>query len=153
MNNLLLLTISATVFTTYVAVIWIKYGVLESISDSYYYSGCKPWFTLAMFGTGIPISMMATDGILFFAGAGIVFVGAAPAFHQDMTRDVHFTGAVGGIILGMLSCYLDYDNWWVPVGFLVMTGFFVWFRIINRVWWIELLAFGGIFSVLLLNLI
>ena len=149
----LLLTSTYFFFTAYVAAIWIKFGVLPSISESYYRLKKlqKSFFTLAMFGTGLPITIYAEGGLMFFAGAGICFVGAAPAFREDMTGRVHVIGAVGGIVLGLLSLWLDYSLWIPQVVFAGLTFFLTFFRVRNHTWWIEILAYMCIVGCLWLN--
>ena len=135
------LLITATIiFTSYVIYVWCKFGVLPSISDSFYKNNEKPLFTLAMFGTGLPITIYAEFGLLFFAGAFICLVGAAAAFREDLTAKAHVVGAIGGIILGLLSCLIDYHNWILPAIFINFAGLATVFKLKNITWWVEITA-------------
>jgi len=146
-----LLIISTAVFISYVTAIWIEFGVLPSISDSYYKLKHKSLFFLAMVGTGFPITMQSETGMMFFAGAFICLVGVAGAFRQELTGKVHAIGAIGGIALGMCSLWIDYGYWHVPVFFAVVTFCLAFFRIKNHIWWIEILAFVCVLGVLFIS--
>lgn len=147
--NILLLTTSTIIFFGYIALVWIKFGILPSISDSYYYFKKIPGlFFFAMFGTGLPITIFAETGLLFFAGSFIVLVGAAGAFRQELIGKVHVIGAVGSIVLGMVSIWVDYGYWYISVGFALMTFLLTFFRIKNHTWWIEIFGYVCIVGVL-----
>jgi ABC-type uncharacterized transport system permease subunit len=110
------------------------------------------WFTLAIFGTGIPITIYAESGLLFFAGAFIAAVGSAPAFRQELQGKVHVVCAIGGIVLGLLACIFNYHNWIAPVIFAVFFAIFTLLHIKNKTWWIEIAAYICILTVLFLAL-
>jgi len=101
-----------------------------------------------MFGTGLPVTIQSETGMMFFAGAFICLVGAAPAFRDDFTSKIHSIGAIGGISLAMVSLWIDYGYWYVSVGFAVMTFLLTFFRIKYHTWWIEILAFVCVLGVL-----
>ena len=140
------------VFFTYVGVIWAKYGVLPSISHSYYSlpDNKKFLFTLWCWGYAIPAMIVGSTPLMFFAGAGIAFVGAAAAYREKMTETVHIIGALSGILFSQLSTILDFDLWPITIGFAAIALPLVLTRFIkikgktickNRTWWIEILAF------------
>jgi hypothetical protein len=140
-----------TVFVSYVSFIICKYGILSSISESYYRlpKNLKFLFTLFCWGFALPatiIGLNLTDNFLmFFAGAGIMFVGAAAAFKEQFTKKVHFTGAAIGITAAQLSTAFDFHMYYVNVIFFtialtILLGKCLG-RIKNYVWWIELVAF------------
>ena len=139
----ILLLISFYIFSAYVAAIWIKFGILPSISESYYRLRYlqKSFFTMAMFGTGFPVVMYSEGGLMFFAGTAICFVGASPAFREDMTGAVHVIGAIGGIVLGLVSLWIDYELWIPQMVFIVLAFILTFFRVRNHTWWVEILAY------------
>jgi len=142
-----------TVFIGYVSWIWARYGVLPSISDSYYHlpRNLQPLFTLFCWGFSLPAIILGSSGLMFFAGAGIAFVGAAAAFKEKMTAEVHITGAVIGVIMSQLAIWLQYGLWPLNLVFLGIAIPLVITRFIkkkdgseicpNRTWWVEILAF------------
>lgn len=137
------------VFAGYVSWIWAKYGVLPSISHSYYSlpNNLKFLFTLWCWGYALPAMIVASTPLMFFAGAGICFVGAAAAYREKMTETVHIIGAVAGILFSQLSTIIDFDMWYVTAIYaaialpLALTRFSKKNICPNRTWWIEILAF------------
>ena len=140
-----------TVFVSYISFIWIKYGIQRSISDSYYRlpRNLQPLFTFFCWGFAIPaiiIGTTLTDSVLMFlAGSGIAFVGAAAAFKQKMTKTVHMIGAYGGVALSQLSIWINFKMWYITIGFLVLAIILQLFsKKIEQIWWQETLAFLSI---------
>jgi hypothetical protein len=136
------LLISFTIFTTYILVVYKKFGILKSVSDSYYHIKRKAVFTLVLWSFAIPVSIAASSPIMFFAVAGICFVGAAPAFKGWETESrVHVVGATSGIVLGLVSLWVELGLWYLPciyaAGFLAI----VLLKVKHRTWWIEIMAF------------
>lgn len=142
------------VFFGYVSWIWARYGTLKSISHSYYVlpKNLQFLFTLFCWGYAIPAIIIASTPLMFFAGAAICFVGAAAAYREDMTEWVHIISAMTAIILSQLSIIIDFNMWWITVGFaaitisMYLTRFFNIFP--NRTWYVEILAFITIVVVL-----
>ena len=132
------------IFWSYVIFIGFKYGVQKSISESYYVLPKKLnfIFTLVLWGFAIPLCILSNgDGLMFFAGAGICFVGAAAQMHEDFVRKVHMTAAIGGITLGELSIIFVHDMWWLTLaGVLIFIPIFI-FATKTRLWWGEIIAF------------
>jgi len=140
------------VFVGYVAFIWIKYGIQPSISESYYKlpKSINWLFTLFCWGFAIPaliIGVQLTDNFLMFlAASGICFVGAAAAFKQTLTKNVHMIGAYCGILFSQLSILFDFN---IPV---VVAATLLWLIIFqlyakNKIWWQEIVAFMAILVV------
>lgn len=144
------------IFTGYVSAIWAKYGIQESISHSYYVlpRNLKFLFTLWCWAYALPAIIIASTPLMFFAGAGICFVGAAAAYKEKMTEAVHIVGAVTGIIFSQLSIILDFHMWYITVAYaaialpLALTRFSKNNICPNRTWWVEILAFITIAIVL-----
>lgn len=89
---------------SYLITIVILFGVLKSISQSYYeVKGFgKAIFTLFIWSISIPMMIIGSTPLMFFAGALLSFVGAAPAFKEEMEGKVHVIGATGGILIGFI---------------------------------------------------
>lgn len=142
------------VFVSYITGILLRYGVLPSVSDSYYHLP-KKWnllFTLFCWGFALPAIIIGVDltdnFLMFFAGGGIAFVGAAAAFKEKLTGKVHVAGALVGIISSQLSIAFDFKMFYVNILFLVLAGLIKILKIKNETYWIELLAFASICYVL-----
>lgn len=155
MTNLLVLFIfMLTIFVSYVGYVWNKFGVLPSISESYYRlpDNLKKMFTFFCWGFSFPaiiLGTLLTDNLLMFvAGSGIAFVGAAAAFKERMSDKVHTIGAVIGVVLSQLSILLDFRMYIVNLIFVALSLILIIGRVKNKVWWIELIAFTAICVVL-----
>jgi len=155
--------IMLSVFIGYVAWIWKRFGVLPSISDSYYHlpKNLQPIFTFFCWGFALPAMIIGSSGLMFFAGAGIAFVGAAAAFKEKMTSTVHVVGAMMGVLLSQLAILVQYHMWPLNIAFLAIAIPFTITRFIkikgkeicpNRTWWVEIAAFLAICIALALNL-
>ena len=132
-----------TVFLSYTLFIGLKYGIQKSISDSYYRlpERFKFLFTLFTWGFAIPAIILGNNVLMFLAGSGIVFVGAAAAFKDKMTYEVHMIGAYSGVLLSQLAIYFNYHLWGLNLLFIVPSLLFLGFNIKNKIWWIECMAF------------
>jgi hypothetical protein len=157
--------IMVVVFVSYISFIWMNYGVLESVSSSWYKLSInrKPLFTVYCWGFMIPglaIGLEISTGspyqfLMFLAGSGIMFVGAAPNYAFGLPRKVHNTGAFIRIASAYLFMLIEFTYLWpvtlaflVPILILLPTSKFV----KNRIWWIELLAFTNMSTVFGLHL-
>ena len=104
--------ISATLFAIYLLLMAKLHGIQPSISDNYYVSK-HPWsFTLAMWTvafTMLPPMLSATTEAFQFAAflscAGIAFVGAAAAYKQQLTNQVHIAGAATAGLFSIVWAY------------------------------------------------
>lgn len=134
-------------FVGYISFIVNKYGVLPSISESYYKMKSDKLFggglfTLFIWSLSLPLIIIGDTPLMFFAGAFLSFVGAASAFKDlKMTKRVHTIGAVGGIGFGFLSMILDFQL--NEITFFMLLGSLILYllKIKNLIWWVEILAF------------
>lgn len=141
------------VFFSYVGYIWAKYGVQTSISQSYYVLPKNIQFLMTFFcwGFAFPAMILGSSGLMFLAGAGIAFVGAAAAFQETMTHEVHMIGAGVGVAASQLAIILQYHMWPISVAFAVISLLLLLFRKqieYKHIWWIEIAAFISICIVL-----
>jgi hypothetical protein len=139
-----MIIIQAIVFIVYISFIVYRYGVLPSISESWYVlpKGQKFLFTLFTFGIGVPM-LFYDSAVLFLAGSALTFVGAATEFKSTewIKDEVHYTGAALGIILPLL--YFGFNNGlWIPlIAQVVGTIIITLTKTPNKIWWTEILAF------------
>ena len=140
--------IMVAVFVSYVTYIWAKYGVQHSISQSYYVLPEKLRFLMTLFcwGFAIPAIIVGGTGLMFLAGSGIAFVGAAAAFQEKMTKEVHYIGAGVGVAASQLSMFVNFGLWPINVVFFAIALPLFLFRkkIKNWIWWAEIAAFVSI---------
>lgn len=152
--NLILFLLSMGTFISYISFIWWKYGVLESISDSWYALPIKYnfLFTLFCWFFVIPVMIMGDNILLFLAGSGIAFVGAAAAF-KGMDKWIHFISAGLGIIFSQISIFFDFGLWYINIAFFSLALLlFLLRKIIKKyTWYVEILAFLSIELVLFLS--
>jgi len=145
---------SLVVFTAYLLFISIKYKGIESISASYYALPERyRWaFTIVLWAFAMPVMIAGENALLFFAGAGICFVGAAAAYKEELTSTVHYVGAVSAILLGLL-----YASIYVSLIYLIV--WIVLFIIIQRLsgrramYWVEVVSYYVIITSLIISLI
>lgn len=113
MNTLFIVTLIT--FHAYLVFIYLKYGTIFSISNSYYAlpKGANSLFTLYTWLYSIPLTIIGLDlfgtHLMFFAGMAIAFVGAAANFRQnELTNKVHVIGAGAGVVAANLSLIFDF---------------------------------------------
>lgn len=158
MNYLIYLYLfMAGVFITYVSFIWIKYDILPSISASWdkLPKNQKHFFQFYCWGFALPaliIGFTLSEGspyqfLMFFAGGGILFVGAAPdSFYNKLEKKVHMIGAYIGVITSQLFILLVFPHlWYVPTIFAILSVItLILKKSVNEIWWIEIFAFTSI---------
>ncbi|MFW5915894.1 MAG: hypothetical protein ACOCTM_00325 [Bacteroidota bacterium] len=148
-HSIIAIIISFFVFTGYLLYVAFRYGITQSISKSYYKLKGKWLFTIVLWGFSIPLMIAAAKPLMFFAGAGICFTGAAPSTSVRMEARWHIGSSVAGIVLGTFGMWIHYGMWWIPAVQAAFTLFLVFFKVKNYTWWIETLAFylilAGIF--------
>ena len=136
---LLYTTVTSLIYLSY---IYFKFGVLSSISDSYYKIKEKGLFTIFIWSIAFPVAILGNSFIMMLAAIFLAFVGAAPAFKEDMTEQVHVIGAIGGIILGYIGLIFQYHQLIIPAIFGILA--FAIRKKKNKTWWTEIAALMGI---------
>lgn len=139
------------IFTSYVTFIMLKFGIIQSISESWYrlrdlggiwYS----LFTLFCYGLGF-LMLFQTNGkipqFFFLSGAGLCAVGVATMFKlkNDIQPYIHFIGASIGIVFALLGIGFERHNWLPLMVFILSAILLLIFNKKNRSWWIEIIAF------------
>lgn len=145
----MLLLIQFLCFVAYITFIVKRYGVLPSISDSWYHLplNMKFLFTLFTWSIGVPMLLYGTTWF-FMSGAGLCFVGAAPMFKmkQGLTDEVHFGGATLGIFGALLGIGFAFSSWFPLAVFILMSLLIIIRKVPNYLWWIEIVAFVTILA-------
>ena len=138
-------------FVGYVSTVWTKFGVLPSISDSFY--AWKDWkegtqwlFTLFCWIITFTLLPIEPNPFFFFGAAGIGFVGAAAQIKKKFVEKVHVKGAVIGISAALLGIGFTFGNWWLVTGALIIAGLIKLFKIKNDIWWIEITAYTAVIT-------
>ena len=152
---MILIIVSLIIFTTYLIWIISKYGLLPSISDSYYKlkeDKLDFVFTLFIWYVSLSTIFIASTPLMFGAGSLIAFVGAATAFKDDnLTKKVHTISAISGILFGIMSLLLEFNDYIFPVIFLNLFLIIVISNPKNKIYWVEIVAFYSIYFSLLIN--
>lgn len=152
MSLSLLLILMILVFFSYILFIVTKYGVLESISDSYYSLPCslKFLFTFFCWGFSLPAAIIGFSlseysiwqFFMLFAAGGIMFVGASPNFKMDFEGDIHNISAYIGVVSSQLFIFLVFENLKFILPTFIITSILLFLlKVKNLIWWIEILAF------------
>lgn len=152
-----LLITSIIVFLVYVGVTQKLFGITPSISASHYKWREKGriyeiLFTLFCWGitfTVLPIwldvSPENVQFLAFLSAAGLGFVGASPLFMDDkLENTVHSTAAILCITASFVWAFIAGN----PLFALAMFAgiVFVYFKIQNKVYWAEIIAFIHLFT-------
>lgn len=144
MQPLIILIILLLLFTSFIAYIVKKVGVLESISDSFYElkeQGSLFWvalssmaFLLVLFDPQNPYTLISAAGLVFTCGS--------PYFKEAFPdKPIHFAGAVTAILSAFVNLYVTYGFWQPFALFVVGVGLIALFRVKNHTWWVEVWAF------------
>jgi len=152
-------------FILYVGITWIVFGVLPSISDSFYYwhrrIGFGHIFTIFCFILAIPLVMLADimpedfQWIAFLSGAGFGFVGAACLIEDPEVMKVHGAAASIGIVMSLLIVGVGLGGWYwltVIVSLLIAGALEKWGDN-NKIWWIEIDSFLTVIGSLVFHFI
>ena len=154
----LLVLFSLAVFATYLIIMAKLHGIQPSISDNYYVSRHRWTFVMVMWWIGLgmlPAMLEVTPEMwqfsAFFCCGGVIFVGAAAAFREEVTRQVHFAGAITAAAGAFLwtACVLPPM---AGVGFLTCCGLLLWLSR-HVVYWLEVTCFAMVFVTYILRLL
>jgi hypothetical protein len=146
--------IQLVVFITYIGYLINKFGILPSISESYYAlmdSRKSYLFFLFTSALGVTMILQAQDQHVWYliSGIGLMFVGAASLFKvkEDGTAAIHYIGACVGIV-GALIGHIEVYNLLWPVGVYLAGTLIILavFRNGSYIWWMEILAFVTIIA-------
>lgn len=153
-------------YLVYNGVVLGGFGVPKSLSMTFYlFQEKKKWtrifFPIMMISTAflllpawLEISALGSLQFLaFLAAAGIMFVGAAPAFKSsDLENTVHMTSAIVAAIFALLWVVLVSKLWWVILIWLAILGLIM---LVTKtvkssyIYWLETIAFMSTFTSIL----
>lgn len=130
--GLILFYISAVILFTYVVYICIRFGVPESLSESFYLLGGRnkggvifyvtlvlSIFPLLIFW--LDMSEETFQPLVFFSCSSLILVGAAGDFKDISTNRIHVIAAVSCAILSQLWIAI-YSMYWISFLILLTIG-------------------------------
>ena len=145
----------------FVAYLWLMaklHGIQPSISDNYYVSRHRWTFSMVMWWVGLgmlPAMLEVTPEVwqfsAFFCCGGIVFVASAAAFREQLTKGVHYFGAILSAVAAFIWCSIMMP----PVagaGFLACWALLL-FLHRHIVYWLEVTCFAMVFVTYILRLL
>ena len=148
-----LLILSIIILMMYLSYIVERYGIPNSISDTYYLLGGKPKglvfqgvLTITAF-LMIPVlvsrSSESTEFLAFLACAGLLFVAAAPLFRDSSERIIHIVSAF--ICCGCLILWQIFNSSWIIP--LLCVGMVVYPATKDKkyTWWLEIATMMSIY--------
>ena len=150
---MVLLIITSIIFIGYLVGIRLLYGWLPSISDSFYHLP-KRWnwiFTVFLFTISMLIIFAYPKPLMLGAGLSIILVGAFPLFMDRKYKFFHFLFAALGIVLGMISLWVDLHLWYMVIAFVLACICVKIYKWNNETFWIEVFAFMSIIIGLMLK--
>lgn len=131
------------IFLLYVGMVVARYGVIHSISQSWYELPRTDRWMFTTFLWLLSISTAMYGGPLFFISAvGFGFVGAATMFNSDTTTKLtHYAGAGIGILFAFLGLTFTFN---LPIFIGIYAASLigmVFAKVRHVIWWIEVVAF------------
>ena len=139
---ILLITISI-IFVSYIAYVWIKDGIQDSISESYLVSEHPFLFPVFCLSIGYGSFFLAWQlGNIYLALSGISMasVGLLPDITIKKIRIKHYVVAIASVVFSQLAIY-HFGDLFLNILFFVSGSTFYIFRWkIKEIWWIEILA-------------
>lgn len=154
---MILTLIQAFIFCLYIVFIVCKFGILKSISDSWYELKTeKLEFLFTLFCWIIGFLMAAQSSTLpffFFSGAGLCFVGVATSFklQKSIEKTIHNVGAIICIISALCGLLIENYIWFPMMIFVISYIIIELLNMKNKIWWIEIISFISILSGLLVK--
>lgn len=136
--------VSMIVLFGYLVYVVAKFGIPQSISDTFYLLGKKGWmFQVALAATAfcvvpslIDASTENTQFLAFFGCAGLAFVAFAPLFKMELEGKVHFVSAY--FCCGSLCLWQVFNtSWLIPVVCLALVAIPM-VKDKKYMWWLEI---------------
>jgi len=142
--------------------IYKRYGILDSISASYYkllHDNKSRDFVIFSWGVGLPMFLYIYQYVwqaqlcFMLAGFFLCVVGIASAYKESFVDKIHNLGSVGAIVLGFAGIIFQ-DHWWglIPlVAFIAASVYMIAKKVDNKTWWVEIAAIVCIFVRLIIK--
>lgn len=155
---MIILILQILTFIIYVGLIFKKFGVLPSISQSYYEFKGKGYFTLFCYFLALPMIAyskgfypeVATEGdytVFFFLGTLLAFTGAAADFRRDnISNVVHLSGVGITVLSVLLGLIFQYNIMFPSIGAAISSVAIYFLVKKNRTTWLEINVFLWIIS-------
>jgi hypothetical protein len=140
--------ISATILIIFLTYIVCHYRVLPSISNSFYATGQRPIFFIAMVSFSTPLLIGNESIFLALSVMCIWLLATASAYHERLGKLVHYPAAFMSVFWAMLFVGIDCGRWDLVVVFVV-TSTLMTFFLKNKIWWIEIAAFITFYTAIL----
>lgn len=142
---MVILILLVIMFISYNGYIYFKYGLLPSISDSYYLLlKTNKEFLFNVFIWFISVGfILSASNVMFIVGCFLLLgVSTAPLFkNSNIQKYIHSVGAIGGIFIALLSLAL-YNGLYLPISIvLLFTISATVFKMKNKTYWIEIVSF------------
>lgn len=170
MIQLIALFISLFVFVGYLVFCYNRFGYISySISSTFYDFTGKLRYLYTLFMITFAFSLFIAGGtlLLYFATILMIATGVAADTRRDkLTGIIHYIGANVGILLGLLSLFIDFGLWWLSVigvcGILFVwlpymksvKKYFQWLpKVDNHTYWIEVIAFIVVWTGILIHIL
>lgn len=145
--------LQALIFVLYIGYIIYRFGVLPSISESWYrLEPLRKSFLFTLFCYSLSMLMLfqtnETTAWFFASGAGLAFVGTATMFKWSgaYTDKIHGLGAIVGITSALVGLGVEYNNWIPTAVFIAIGAILSAFKVKNTIWWTEVAAFCCVIS-------
>ena len=140
--------------------IYKRYGVLYSISSSYYKllgDNRSRDFVIFTWSVGLPMFLYyqyvwQAQLCFMLAGFFLCVVGIASAYKESFVDKIHNLGSVGAIVLGFAGIVFQ-DHWWglIPLVAFIIASIYIWKKVDNKTWWVEVSALVYIFVRLIIK--
>lgn len=161
---MILIIITLCIFIGYIVYILARFGIIPSISDSYYYlenkdKGTGLYFTVwcGLITTfTLPPSMAVCEAwwqslLAIVMCVGLLFVSASPAFYNKKYRPYHLVGAI--LSAGCAVTLSLVFGYWYIVLISAIIGSIIQFCTLKRdiTLWLEIACFTCYFTTLILK--
>ena len=158
LSSIIVAVVAMVMFVAYLWLMAKLHDIQSSISDNYYVSRHRWTFGMVMWWVGLgmlPAMLEVTPEVwqfsAFFCCGGIVFVAAASAFREQLTKGVHYFGAILSAVAAFIWCSIMMP----PVagaGFLSCWALLL-FLHRHIVYWLEVTCFAMVFVTYILRLL
>lgn len=151
--NIFLLILSSAMAVGYVFGCSAQFGILDSISATYYSLGKYGWiFQACIFLIGIlllpvwlSLSKEPYQYFVFLSCASLCFVAFTPCFKQELQGKIHYSAAIVCCVSVFLWQILE-DLWDVTLWFVWIGGMLTLMNRSKWCWWLECAAIGSLLA-------
>lgn len=145
--------ISLLIFSCYLAYSFKTFGITPDISSTFYLNRRKWLFPVMLSIVALlllaPLMDLTTNQFKLFefiTVAGVLFTATAPAYREELVRDIHVFGALTAGMSAVAVVILS-GFWWFAIGLVPLYLFVK----KNRTYWVEVYLFAMIYARLLIG--